>query len=432
MWHCEAPRQIAAQGGYTFGQATWYDSILQGFCGYFDNIPSNGFVGAWPYVETGAPGTGRGFWQEGAGGDACGRCFEVSCVPRFVESADGSVFLDRRSACRDTSRGAIIQIVDECRCSNSDRQLSERGNFNWCCNVKTPRLGVDRHIDLSKQVFTELIRDGDFGLGIMGLRWRSASCSYIGPVRINADGSTTPIPGAAGAGASSGSGRAPRPPQPSQPPRRPAAPAVAPKAPAPASKPAPPPASKPAPTPAAAPRPPTPPPASRPPTTPPPAARPPPASKPPSNPPPAQPTPAPKPSSSSSGSKSGGKKPLPVESQCGGTSGSCSSFGGSSACKDQPFSGYECEAGLNCVRQSVYYWQCWDKDHKATLDSNWSKTKPKGTRQCPTYRPLNQQCGGIGGDCKGEDCVDQALDGCCEPGLSCVRFDQYYWECRKK
>ncbi|KAF6261914.1 hypothetical protein COO60DRAFT_1636449 [Scenedesmus sp. NREL 46B-D3] len=113
------------------------------------------------------------------------RCFEVSCVPRFVESADGSVFLDRRDACRDTTRGAIIQIVDECRCSNADRQLSERGNFNWCCNVETPRLGVDRHIDLSKQVFTELIRDGDFGLGIMGLRWRPASCSYIGPVRIN-------------------------------------------------------------------------------------------------------------------------------------------------------------------------------------------------------------------------------------------------------
>jgi hypothetical protein len=46
--------------------------------------------------------------------------------------------------------------ADECRCSNADRELSERGNFNWCCNVRTPRLGVERHIDLSRQVFTEV------------------------------------------------------------------------------------------------------------------------------------------------------------------------------------------------------------------------------------------------------------------------------------
>jgi hypothetical protein len=278
----------------------------------------------------------------------------------------------------------------------------------------------------------QLIRDGDFGLGIMGIRWRPASCNYIGPVRIISDGSTTPVKGAAGASGSTGSPLAPGRATFVQTPARPApgpAPAPAPKPPT-----RPPPARQPSSKPAlaTAPRPP-PAPASKPPLNPP--AQPKPASKPPSTQAPA-PVPENKPSSSDSGDYGEDQQQqnqrLPVESQCGGTSGSCSNYGGSNACKDRPFSGYKCEAGLNCVRQSVYYWQCWGKDTKKTLDSNWSKTKPKGTRQCPKYRPLNQQCGGIGGDCQGDDCIDQTLDACCEPGLSCVRFDQYYWECRKK
>jgi len=44
------------------------------------------------FIETGP--NGQGYPQPG-GGD-CGTCLEVSCVPQFVESADGSIYLDRR------------------------------------------------------------------------------------------------------------------------------------------------------------------------------------------------------------------------------------------------------------------------------------------------------------------------------------------------
>lgn len=65
-------------------------------CGFFNNIPSNGFVCALPFIETKRGGP-DGFWQQPLQGDACDDvCFEVSCVPQFVESADGSTYLDRR------------------------------------------------------------------------------------------------------------------------------------------------------------------------------------------------------------------------------------------------------------------------------------------------------------------------------------------------
>jgi hypothetical protein len=62
-----ACRHAASQ--FTTGQATWYDDIDSGFCGFFGNIPSNGFVAAWPFVETSPTG---GFWQPGVDGSACG------------------------------------------------------------------------------------------------------------------------------------------------------------------------------------------------------------------------------------------------------------------------------------------------------------------------------------------------------------------------
>ena len=64
------------------------------YCGFGTNIPSNGFVAAWPFIETGP--NGQGYPQPGAAGQGCGSCFEVSCVPQWVESADGSIYLDRR------------------------------------------------------------------------------------------------------------------------------------------------------------------------------------------------------------------------------------------------------------------------------------------------------------------------------------------------
>ena len=46
------------------------------------------------FIETG-PGP-RGFWQPPVEGACNDVCFEVSCVPQFVESSDGTIYLDRR------------------------------------------------------------------------------------------------------------------------------------------------------------------------------------------------------------------------------------------------------------------------------------------------------------------------------------------------
>lgn len=123
---------------YTFGQATWYDSIKNGwvadctpcwpfsempyrhvstvlgfqqaerthatskrqlhsnviyrFCGFGSNIPE--FVGALPFIETNR--NGAGFWQPPAQNPCSDLCYEVSCVPQFVESSNGEIYLDRR------------------------------------------------------------------------------------------------------------------------------------------------------------------------------------------------------------------------------------------------------------------------------------------------------------------------------------------------
>lgn len=212
----------------------------------------------------------------------------------------------------------------------------------------------------------------------MKIRWRPASCDYIGTVRINPDGSTTRLPG--------GAAGTPNPPAPPTPP------------------PQPPPPPKP--------------------TTPAPP------------PPPSTPAPSPPPNSNSGGGSndegsSGSKQKLPELSQCGGTSGNCKAFGGDSACIDHVFPGYECDMGMQCVRQSVYYWQCWGKDTTSKLGSEWTIYKPKPTDQCPTFRKENQQCGGKGGNCSGDECADKPVDNtCCEPSTACLRFDEWYWECR--
>lgn len=65
-------------------------------CGFGSNIPSNGFVGAWPFIEVGQ--SPNGFPQPPVPSlqAGCQACFEVSCVPQFVESAEGDIYLDRR------------------------------------------------------------------------------------------------------------------------------------------------------------------------------------------------------------------------------------------------------------------------------------------------------------------------------------------------
>ncbi|WIA20136.1 hypothetical protein OEZ86_013781 [Tetradesmus obliquus] len=64
--------------------------------------------------------------------------------------------VSRRDACADTRKAIVIKIVDECRCSLPAFPGGPRGNFLWCCNTPTPRLGINRHIDLGKVAFTEV------------------------------------------------------------------------------------------------------------------------------------------------------------------------------------------------------------------------------------------------------------------------------------
>ena len=44
--------------------------------------------------------------------------------------------------------------ADECRCNLPRDSKLPKGNFNWCCNTPTPKLGINRHIDLSQQAFS--------------------------------------------------------------------------------------------------------------------------------------------------------------------------------------------------------------------------------------------------------------------------------------
>ncbi|KAF6265353.1 hypothetical protein COO60DRAFT_1689872 [Scenedesmus sp. NREL 46B-D3] len=110
---------------YTYGRATFYDDNQQGSCQYFNNIPE--WYGAWPDSMPGFPN--------------CGSCWEVSCVDSDFSDGFGST-LQRSSACYDTSRSVVIQIVDR-----------------WCC-------GDMNHLDLGRKAYQEL---ADVKWGVIGL-----------------------------------------------------------------------------------------------------------------------------------------------------------------------------------------------------------------------------------------------------------------------
>lgn len=44
-------------------------------------------------------------------------------------------------------------------------------------------------------LLSQLIRDGDYGRGVMNINFRPASCDYIGLTRIQSDGSSIPLSG---------------------------------------------------------------------------------------------------------------------------------------------------------------------------------------------------------------------------------------------
>jgi Lytic transglycolase len=71
---------------------------------------------------------------------SCGQCFEIKCRPTQVISGDGTVNVDRSTACKDENKSIIIKIVDTCPCN---------GNEKWCCGDKS-------HFDLGKKAFEKV------------------------------------------------------------------------------------------------------------------------------------------------------------------------------------------------------------------------------------------------------------------------------------
>jgi hypothetical protein len=121
--------------------------------------------------------------------------------------------------------------------------------------------------------------------------------------------------------------------------------------------------------------------------------------------------------------------------QCGGAGGGCHSYG-KEACVDAIWPGKGCQAGFECVRQSFFYRQCLKPEVVKNLGSAWVTSAPAARADCPKgFVGFQQQCGGSGGQCKddaklGGECKDAAAPGvCCEPGTTCQRVNEWFWQC---
>jgi hypothetical protein len=123
--------------------------------------------------------------------------------------------------------------------------------------------------------------------------------------------------------------------------------------------------------------------------------------------------------------------------QCGGAGGGCySQAGDGSACVDAIWPGKGCQSGYECVRQNFFYRQCLKPDVVKSLGPAWITSAPAPRADCPKgFVGFQQQCGGSGGSCKenrlGGDCKDAAAPGvCCEPGTTCQRVNEWFWQCQ--
>ena len=142
---------------------------------------------------------------------------------------------------------------------------------------------------------------------------------------------------------------------------------------------------------------------------------------------------------SSTGSASGSGQMVGALSefeQCGGAGGNCHSMG-EGACADAIFAGKGCKEGYECVRQSFFYRQCLKPDVIKSLGSAWVTAGPAPRADCPKgFVGFQQQCGGSGGSCKEDaklsgECKDAAAPGvCCEPGTTCQRQNEWFWQCQ--
>lgn len=126
---------------------------------------------------------------------SCGRCYEVKCRGIQARSADGSVDLDRRDACHDTTTRIFVKVVDTCPCVGNEKWCVDAGMVAaWAMGGFTTavRAGVGsgchpppssphrccgdsglQHFDLSAGAFSRLAPQGK---GIIGLAWRPVPC----------------------------------------------------------------------------------------------------------------------------------------------------------------------------------------------------------------------------------------------------------------
>lgn len=115
---------------------------------------------------------------------------------------------------------------------------------------------------------------------------------------------------------------------------------------------------------------------------------------------------------------------IPLYGQCGGKGGVCGNTVGASCANDAQWPGSTCASGASCERQNEWYWQC-----LGAAQVQAAEAKPvEPVSDLKEYA----QCGGLGGECGVANCADAEYTAHkCESGLSCLRQNEYYWQCLK-
>ncbi len=104
---------------------------------------------------------------------------------------------------------------------------------------------------------------------------------------------------------------------------------------------------------------------------------------------------------------------LKLWDQCGGEGGNCKDVG---TCINGPFPGKDCPAGSSCLKQSNWYYQCLPTEGYTCIPTAGNTPgAPAGGAQYTLK--MWDQCGGMGGNCAGYQCVDGAYPNyACPPG----------------
>jgi hypothetical protein len=120
---------------------------------------------------------------------------------------------------------------------------------------------------------------------------------------------------------------------------------------------------------------------------------------------------------------------LKLWDQCGGQGGNCKEAG---ECVDGPFAGKACPSASSCLKQSNWYYQCLPTEGYTCIPTNGnSPGAPSGSTGGAQYTlGWWDQCGGMGGNCAGYQCLDGWYPNyACPSGTSCQRQNQWYYQC---